>query len=57
MVFLSLIQEVLWTQLDVLCLAALGLVLVLVGLFMPGGLVRLPPVYTRLRHWELVQEG
>jgi branched-chain amino acid transport system permease protein len=56
-VFLSLVQEVLWTQLGVLRLASLGLVLALVGLFMPGGLVRLPPVYTRLRRWGLVQEG
>jgi branched-chain amino acid transport system permease protein len=54
--FLSLVQEVLWTQLGVLRLASLGLVLALVGLFMPGGLVRLPPVYTRLRRWGLVQE-
>ena len=56
-VFLSLVQEVLWTQLGILRLASLGLVLALVGLFMPGGLVRLPPVYTRLRRWGLVQEG
>ena len=56
-VFLSLVQEVLWTQLGVLRLASLGLVLVLVGLFMPGGLVRLPPVYRHLRRWGLVQEG
>jgi hypothetical protein len=56
-VFLSLVQEVLWTQLGVLRLASLGLVLALVGLRMPGGLVRLPPVYTRLRRWGLVQEG
>ena len=55
--FLSLLQEVLWTQLGVLRLASLGLVLALVGLYMPGGLVRLPPVYTRLRRWGLVQEG
>jgi len=55
-VFLSLVQEVLWTQLGVLRLASLGLVLALVGLFMPGGLVRLPPVYARLRRWGLVQE-
>jgi branched-chain amino acid transport system permease protein len=54
-VFLSLVQELLWTQLGVLRLAALGLVLAAVGLFMPGGLVRLPPVYTRLRRWGLVQ--
>jgi len=56
-VFLSLIQEVVWTQFGVLRLASLGLVLALVGLFMPGGLVRLPPVYTCLRRWGLVQEG
>ena len=42
-VFLSLVQEVVWTQFGVLRLASLGLVLALVGLFMPGGLVRLPP--------------
>ena len=56
-VFLSLLQEVLWTQFSVLRLASLGLVLALVGLYMPGGLVRLPPVYTRLCRWGLVQEG
>jgi branched-chain amino acid transport system permease protein len=56
-VFLSLVQEVVWTQFGVLRLASLGLVLALVGLFMPGGLVRLPPVYTCLRRWGLVQEG
>jgi branched-chain amino acid transport system permease protein len=55
-VFLSLVQEVLWTQLGVLRLAALGLVLAAVGLFMPGGLVRLAPVYARLRRWGLLQE-
>jgi branched-chain amino acid transport system permease protein len=55
-VFLSLVQELLWTQLGVLRLAALGFVLAAVGLFMPGGLVRLTPVYMRLRRWGLVQE-
>jgi branched-chain amino acid transport system permease protein len=54
--FLSLVQEVLWTQLGVLRLASLGLVLAAVGLFMPGGLVRLPSVYAYLRRWGLVQE-
>ena len=44
-VFLSLVQEVVWTQFGVLRLASLGLVLALVGLFMPGGLVRLPDLY------------
>jgi len=55
-VFLSLVQEVLWTQLGVLRLAALGLVLTAVGLFMPGGLVRLAPVHARLRRWGWLQE-
>lgn len=55
--FLSLVQEVLWTQLGIFRLASLGLVLTAVGLFMPGGLVRLAPVYARLRRWGLVQEG
>ncbi len=54
--FLTLVQELLWTQLGVLRLAALGLVLAAVGLFMPGGLVRLPPVYMQLRRWGLVRE-
>jgi branched-chain amino acid transport system permease protein len=55
-VFLSLVQELLWTQLGVLRLAVLGLVLAAVGLFMPGGLVRLSPVYAQLRRWGLVRE-
>jgi multisubunit Na+/H+ antiporter MnhG subunit len=37
-------------------LAVLGLVLALVGLFMPGGLVRLPPVYARLHRWGVVRD-
>lgn len=49
--FLSLVQELLWTHVGFLRLASLGLVLALVGLFMPGGLVRLRPVYTRLHRW------
>jgi branched-subunit amino acid ABC-type transport system permease component len=52
--FLSLVQELLWTQVGVLRLASLGLVLAMVGLFMPGGLVRLAPVYSRLHRWGLV---
>ena len=52
--FLSLVQELLWTHVGVLRLASLGLVLAMVGLFMPGGLLRLPPVYARLRRWGLV---
>ena len=52
--FLSLVQELLWTQVGFLRLASLGLVLAMVGLFMPGGLVRLPPIFTRLHRWGLV---
>jgi branched-chain amino acid transport system permease protein len=55
-VFLTVIQEVLWTQLGTLRLASLGVILAAVGLFMPGGLVRLPPVYTRLCRWGLARE-
>jgi branched-chain amino acid transport system permease protein len=54
--FLSLVQELLWTHVGFLRLASLGLVLALVGLFMPGGLIRLRPVYTRLHRWGLVRE-
>jgi branched-chain amino acid transport system permease protein len=52
--FLSLVQELLWTHVGFLRLAFLGLVLAIVGLFMPGGLVRLHPVFTRLHRWGLV---
>ncbi len=54
--FLSLLQELLWTQLGALRLAALGLVLAGVGLFMPGGLMRLPPIYACLRRWGLIHD-
>ena len=52
--FLSLVQELLWTHVGFLRLASLGLVLAMVGLFMPGGLVRLNPVFTRLHRWGFV---
>ncbi|MEE9612068.1 MAG: branched-chain amino acid ABC transporter permease [Desulfatiglandales bacterium] len=41
--FLFIVEETLWTRLAYLHTAAYGLVIVLVGLFMPGGLVRLGP--------------
>ncbi|NIO08587.1 MAG: hypothetical protein GTO40_11495, partial [Deltaproteobacteria bacterium] len=44
-VFLYAAEEVIWTNLAHLQGAVLGLVIVLVGLFMPGGLVRLAPVH------------
>ena len=43
-VFLYAAEELIWTNLEHLHGAMLGLVIVLVGLFMPGGLVRLAPV-------------
>jgi branched-chain amino acid transport system permease protein len=38
--FLTVLQEFLWTQIPYLHLTMYGIVMVLVGLFMPGGLVR-----------------
>jgi branched-chain amino acid transport system permease protein len=43
-VFLYTAEELIWTNLEHLHGAILGLVIVLVGLFMPGGLARLPVV-------------
>ena len=39
-VFITLVQEFLWTKVPYFHLAMYGTVLVLIGLFMPGGLVR-----------------
>ncbi|MDP6180892.1 MAG: hypothetical protein QGG48_13480, partial [Desulfatiglandales bacterium] len=41
--FLFIIEETLWTKLGYLHTAAYGVVIIFVGLFMPGGLVRLGP--------------
>jgi branched-chain amino acid transport system permease protein len=43
-VFLLIVEETLWTRFAYLHTAAYGLVILLVGLFMPGGLVRLGPL-------------
>lgn len=51
-VFLTLVQELLWTQVPYLHLTMYGVIMVLVGLFMPGGLIRTPllrPIMLRLR--------
>jgi branched-chain amino acid transport system permease protein len=42
-IFLFIVEETLWTRMAYLHTAAYGLVILLVGLFMPGGLVRLRP--------------
>jgi branched-chain amino acid transport system permease protein len=41
-VFITLIEELLWTKLPYLHLTTYGLVLLLVGFYLPGGLIRLP---------------
>ncbi|MFH0823636.1 MAG: branched-chain amino acid ABC transporter permease [Pseudomonadota bacterium] len=38
--FLTVVQELLWTKLPYLHLTVYGIIMLLVGLFMPGGLVR-----------------
>ena len=43
-VFLLIVEETLWTRFAYLHTAAYGLVILCVGLFMPGGLVRLRPL-------------
>jgi ABC-type branched-subunit amino acid transport system permease subunit len=48
-VFLYAAQELIYTQASQLHGATLGLIIVLVGLFMPGGLARLGPVARGLR--------
>jgi branched-chain amino acid transport system permease protein len=55
-VFLFIVEETLWTELAYLHTAAYGLVIVLVGLFMPGGLVRLGPFRRFLENLGLYQE-
>ena len=54
--FLYLAQELIWTQAAALHGAILGVVVVGVGLFMPGGLVRLGPVARLLRRLGLPAE-
>jgi len=46
--FLFIVEEILWTRMAYLHTAAYGIVIVFVGLFMPGGLVRLGPFRRKL---------
>ena len=55
-VFLYAAEEVIWTNLAHLQGAVLGLVIVLVGLYMPGGLARLAPVDRLLSRLGIHQE-
>ena len=54
--FLYLIEEVIWTNFEHLHGAMLGTIIVLVGLFMPGGLARLPMVERLLERLGLREE-
>ncbi len=45
--FLTVIEEFLWSQMPYLHLAAYGVILALVGLFLPGGIIRVGPVLVR----------
>ena len=39
--FISVVQELVWTKLPYLHLAIYGAILILIGLYMPGGLIRM----------------
>jgi branched-chain amino acid transport system permease protein len=54
--FLFIVEETLWTRVAYLHTAAYGLVILFVGLFMPGGLVRLEPFRRLLVRVGLYQE-
>jgi branched-chain amino acid transport system permease protein len=59
-IFLTGLQEFLWTKIPYLHLAMYGVIMILVGLFMPGGLVRIglvKPLIDRLGLGEKVAYG
>jgi branched-chain amino acid transport system permease protein len=43
-VFITLLQEILWTRLAYLHLTIYGMIFAMVGLFLPGGILREPKV-------------
>jgi branched-chain amino acid transport system permease protein len=55
-IFLFIVEETLWTRMAYLHFAAYGLVILFVGLFMPGGLVRLRPIRRALMKVGLYHE-
>jgi branched-chain amino acid transport system permease protein len=55
-IFLLFVEETLWTRFAYLHTAAYGLVILFVGLFMPGGLVRLGPFHRLLEKVGLYHE-
>ena len=42
--FISIVQELIWTQIPYLHLAVYGALLIVIGLYMPGGLIRTKPL-------------
>ena len=55
-IFLFIVEETLWTRMAYLHFAAYGLVSLVVGLFRPGGLVRLRPIRRALERVGLYHE-
>jgi branched-chain amino acid transport system permease protein len=55
-IFLYVVEEVIWARFPYLQGAMLGLIIVLVGLFMPGGIVRVGFVERFLRRIGLLEE-
>lgn len=51
-VFITLLQEIIWTRLAYLHLMIYGLIFAMVGLFMPGGILRAPRVRLALSRVE-----
>jgi branched-chain amino acid transport system permease protein len=54
--FLTIVEEFLWTKVPYFHLAAYGIAIVLVGLFMPGGIVRLKWLREPLTRFGLMEE-
>ncbi len=55
--FLTIVQELLWTKIPYLQLSMYGAIMVLVGLFMPGGMVRTALINRLIRSLGLSQEA
>ncbi|HEX7927296.1 MAG TPA: branched-chain amino acid ABC transporter permease, partial [bacterium] len=55
-VFLYVMEEMIWAYFPYMQSSLLGLVIILVGLFMPGGIVRVAPIERFLRRVGLLEE-
>lgn len=54
--FITVVEELLWTKIPYFHMAAYGIAIVLVGLFMPGGIVRLKWFQKPLARLGLIEE-